>query len=304
MKNLKQIIRSRKVQAIFVISIAIILEIVFSMIYHSIRSETEYIECLYYSSQIIGGIFVISGVVIAVWQYYLSSKSSRTTLEVTQVQKAIDLAEYYKDNILSLYPAIRYVFDKTDISKIFQSIKISDMNDFDNDELTKLLTPEQIQKLKDIQRDDIFFNTVQQASLIYNLDIDLQLLFTSKCIENSTKEENEKMKEFIKQTMSSAFIRNYIQTILNNMEFFAMHFKHKTADETVVYQSLHQSYLEIVTALYYFICKQNTEDTSKYYTNIIWLYNEWSNQKNEKKQKQKEQSQKTISDGTIIKKII
>lgn len=289
---------SRKVMAIFIISSAIILEIVFSLIYYLFQSKIGYMECLYYSSQIIGGIFVISGVVIAVWQYYLSSKSSRTTLEITQVQKAIDLAEYYKDNILALFPAIRDVFNESGINEILKSIKISDIQHFDNDELHEFLSEDQIKKLRDIQKSHKFSEAVLKATITYNLNLNIYGTFYAN--EEVAEETKRQITAFNDYNIALAFMMDYIQTILNNMEFFAMHFSHNTANESVVYQSLHQSYLEIVSVLYYSISSKNIDNASKFYTNVIWLYKKWADYKKQKQDEQKEISRKAVTGGTII----
>lgn len=116
-----KILKSKKLIALLLILVAIISEFISAILYCSYYKTTNYSETLYYSSQIISSIFVIGGVVIAVWQYYLSSKSMKTDLEIQQVQRAIDLSEYYKNNILKHYPAIKYIFDETGISKKYKT---------------------------------------------------------------------------------------------------------------------------------------------------------------------------------------
>ena len=55
--------------------------------------------------------------------------------------------------------------------------------------------------------------------------------------------------------------------LLNNLEFFAMHFMNDVANEEIVYRSLHKTYIDI--------CLNNVKDGSKLYTNVIALYNKW-----------------------------
>ena len=71
--------------------------------------------------------------------------------------------------------------------------------------------------------------------------------------------------------ISSAFMNSIVTNMLNDMEYFAMHFSHETADDTVVYQSLHQTYLEIVHTVYYCIANVNKQGQSQYYTNLTVL---------------------------------
>ena len=97
--------------------------------------------------------------------------------------------------------------------------------------------------------------------------------YASISIDNETQEK----KIIIDGTVIlMKFMGNIVTEILNNLEFFAMHFSHEIADESVVYQSLHQTYLEIVYALYYNIAIKNEFRESKYFTNIIELYEKWN----------------------------
>lgn len=63
---------------------------------------------------------------------------------------------------------------------------------------------------------------------------------------------------------------------LNTLEYFCMYFNSGVADEETVYQSLHQSFLSMVKVLYFRIAYVNESGKDKYYTNIIELYNKWS----------------------------
>lgn len=288
--------KSKKVQAILLILAAIFTEFISAVIYRNINNTIPFPEILYYSSQIVTSIFVISGVVIAVWQYYLSSKSSKTDLEIVQVQRAIDLSEYYKDNILRYYPAIYYIFSHTGITDILDTIKPEQMKEFDSQELNHIFTPAQINRLKELQKTDEFVKSVIEANDIYNLHLK---------IHGSKREiEREGSIEITiaidKFSVAIAFTSNLINDVLNNMEFFALHFKHHTADESVIYQSLHQSYFEIILYMYYYIAKNNTDPTNKFYTNVIWLFNKWRETKNKQNSERCEKSRSIPYNGTII----
>lgn len=82
-----------------------------------------------------------------------------------------------------------------------------------------------------------------------------------------------------------------------------MHFKHKTADESVIYQSLHQTYLRSIPYLYYYIANANSDPSEKLYTNVIWLYEEWNKTKNQKIAEHAEKCASIIVDGTIVNNI-
>lgn len=254
-------ITKRKVLATIIIASALLFDLIITIIYKKYNSTLSYAEIMYYCTQIISSFFVISGVIIAVWQYYLSSKSMETDLAIRRVQRALDFTGYYKDNILIYYPIIRYIFNEAKISEIIKKIDGDKMNNFDAHELRMLFSDEDINKLKQIQYSQEFAQTVWKASLIYHPDnhslIDINIISDSFSI--------------------ISYVANLIDNLLNNMEFFALHFSHQLADESAAYQALHQSYLEIVYSLYYMIANRNTntDPTSKYYANVIWLFKIW-----------------------------
>jgi hypothetical protein len=277
--------KSRKFQAAILIFSAIILAYGSALICQNHDNSIPFTELLYYTSQITSSIFVISGVVIAVWQYYLSSKSSKTNLEINRVQRAIDLSEYYKDNILNYYPAIKYIFDNTGISEITGSIRLDQLHDFDSHELQNNFSPEQIKKLREIQTSDNFVKKAIEANAIYSLN-------DNKIVKVSKTEE--------KNTIMITYVSSLTDKLLNNLEFFALHFSHQTADESVVYQSLHQTYLEIVQYMYYDIANRNTDSTSKFYTNVIWLFGVWCDKKNQQSTDRSKKSRSIQSPGTVV----
>lgn len=289
--------KSRKVQATALIIFALIVELVSAIIYREINPALPFPEILYYSSQIISSIFVISGVVIAVWQYYLSSKSVQTDLALQQVQRAIDLSAYYKDNILKYIPAICYIFDKTNVMPILNKLKLSQMKNFDKHELEELLSANDIEFLKDSQYTENFYHAVIDANSMYNL----RLKFVTKTIK---QEQNGKEIETVAVNNNSiviSFFSDLLNNILNNMEFFALHFSHNTADESVVYQSLHQSYFDLILLMYYYIASQNDNPSYKYYTNVIELFHKWMQEKSKQTDDFSAKSNSIQRTGTKIK---
>lgn len=85
------------------------------------------------------------------------------------------------------------------------------------------------------------------------------------------------------------------------MEFFALHFSHNTADESVVYQSLHQSYFDLILLMYYYIASQNDNPSYKYYTNVIELFHKWMQEKSKQTDDFSAKSNSIQRTGTKIK---
>ncbi len=293
---MKKFFKSRKFIAILVIAFSILSEVILTLFFRD--KSSSFLETFYYSTQIISSMFVVGGVVIAVWQYYLSSKSARDELEIKQVQRAIDLSEYYKDNILKYVPAITYIFNESGITPILSKLKFSQLKTFDKAELEDLLSSEDIKTLKNSQYDKLFYNAVITANDMYNL----RMKFVTTTIK---QDHNGKEIETIAVNNASiviSFFADLLNNILNNMEFFALHFSHNTADESVVYQSLHQSYFELVRLTYYYIAVQNDNPSYKYYTNVIDLFHKWMNAKNEQKNALSEKANSVQRSGTKIEK--
>ncbi len=295
---MKNIFKSKKFLAVLLILIHVFASLLSALyfFYKGNTSSLPFFEILYYTTQILASIFVTSGVIIAVWQYYLTSQAHKKSQEIERVQKAIDLSEYYKDNILNRIPVIFYVFDQAGAANILKSIRPSQYKNFDKKELDDLFTPVQIEELKKIQDSDIFLSKIIEANEIFNLN----LSFSTR--PTIIKYENE---EYIALNISNTsiaieFMSNLINKTLNNMEYFALHFKHQTADESVIYQSLHQSYLKAIPYLYYYIANSNTDPSNKLYTNVIWLYNEWMKEKRKQNTSQAERDSISTRDGTII----
>ena len=77
---------------------------------HYMVNFRNYTETLYFVSQIINCMIVALGVIFAGWQFFLSKRDSARNMDIIRVQKAIDLSQFYKDNILGKYPPVRYIF--------------------------------------------------------------------------------------------------------------------------------------------------------------------------------------------------
>lgn len=264
-------------------------------------------------------IAIIFGTVLALVQYKLNSIQMKEAvkrdkeltelrmkslsmeiaqIELKQVQKAIELAEYYKDNILRLFEAVDYVYRNAGIQEILCAIKDESMIDFDSVELYRTLSKENIEKLRGIQKSEEFAKCVMEADQIFNMG--LSQGFVSQIVSDEVSDEKKKIFRVDITGIVNTFLREYVNAILNNLEYFAMNFSHGAADETVVYQSLHQTYLEIVHTFYYSICALNEPMQSRYYTNTIELYQKWHSRKLEQEEEIEQTRRKTTRKGTTI----
>ncbi|MCM1325871.1 MAG: hypothetical protein NC243_06635 [Lachnoclostridium sp.] len=288
---MKKLFFSKKVIAIILIILYVLVSTTATILYFFIKKDAtqSFFEIWYYSTQIFCSIFVTGGVIIAVWQYYLASQANKKSMEIERVQKAIDLSEYYKDNILNNLPAIYYIFNQSGATSILESVKPSQYQNFDKKELDSLFTLAQIKELKNIQDSEAFLQHILEANEIFNLN----LHFNIKPVFVKQDGNSQATIQISSKSICTEFMSNLINKTLNNLEYFALHFKHHTADESVVYQSLHQTYLQMITYLYYYIANSNTDPSNKLYTNVIWLYNEWM------KEKEKQNKNHILSDTAL-----
>lgn len=271
--------------SIFVISVLIFPIIFFNKINIGTNiwfdSNSSKLEILYYISQIISSILLVISLIFAVSQYYLELRSKRRSVDLEQIQKAIDLSEYYKDHILRKYIPIKYIFETSGVMDIINDIKESNIKDFDRRELYELLGTKKIDELKKIQYSDRFVKAIIEANDIYKLDLNIR--FKKAEIEKEGKVN--KVIQVETQSIMRCFLADIISSMLNDMEFFSMHFTHTTAEQSVVYQSLSPSYLEIVYYLYYYIADGNEPTQPYFYTNVTELYLLWREQ-NKKQSKE------------------
>lgn len=289
------ILNHRKIVTITIITLTIILNLICSYVFWTYKKDQfDFIELLYYVSQVISALFVISGVVIAVWQYYLSYIDSKRNMDIIRVQKAIDLSEYYKDNILSYIAPIKYIFLNSGINEILSKIDTSKIKYFDNKELRLFLNDDDIEELKIIQNSEKFFNVVIKANSIYNLGL-------SKDLIKYYQKSNNRPLSATDSEILSTILGKLITKVLNNMEFFSLHFTHEVADSSVVYKSLHQTYIIIVKMLYYHIAIKNPLSPSKYFTNIIELYELWNNKSIEDEEVYANGVRNLSNKGTVVK---
>lgn len=258
--------------------------------------------------QIICGIFVIIGTFIAVWQYSLSVNDSHENrereyqlhkkevfeMEKDRVQKAIDLAGYYKDYIVHDYAILKTIYTEMGVSDILNKINFCNIEHFDTDELNRYVSNADIKKIESIADD---------PKLVEVLTVISDACGTwRECKEVVTIEKDNKVSKQVKVS-ANAIINSFQgmqRGILNNIEYFAMHFTHGTADESVVYQSLHTTYLEIVEALYYDIASNNTGSEKKLFTNVVELYNIWNKEARKQKDSEVAAAREHVSKGKTL----
>lgn len=201
--------------------------------------------------------------------------------ERTSMEKAVDLARYYQEELLSRQIIIQHVFEDVGLNSMVDDLDLMGMCEFDPEELSELSKGKKnfIEEYTELSKSDKIatayrnYLAIDQSQGELNLKVD---------ITNHTEEDKEIANEMALKIVNSKMNEKYLHNFwcmafdfLNKLEFFSMNFKSKLADEEVLYQSLHQTYIAAVKILYVEIARMNAQPEDKYYTNIITLFNNW-----------------------------
>ncbi len=259
--------------------------------------------------QIITNIFVIIAGFIAIRQYLLSVKNTQKALEKDlemhekeiyqrdkeKIFQAIELAKYYKDDILPLMRKLKKIFMDIGIYDITKSIDKINMIDFDIIELEKNLSKSQIEQIQVSGADYHLSTVVQEQGIAYNISYNKDDNGTDNDVKSDTKKDSMDNLDNIDN------FGNMIMNILNSLEYFSMHFVHNTADHTVVYQPLHMTFLEVVRMLYYNISSINTKGEQKFYINTIILFKKWTKISIQQEKEENDAMRSAANIGKILK---
>lgn len=229
----------------------------------------EVLEDAYYITQILCAFVVMLGGIIGVWQYILAKQTEKNQYHNNRIQKAIDLSEYYKDNILCYITFIHAVYKEAGILDILNEVKQSDMQNFDVSELDKNFTTEQKKEIKKIIKSNKFVQIIVNNASIFSKEP----LYDKVLVEEEGKAVQ--IVQINQSKVMNYFRNNIICETLNNLEYFSLYFNYGLADKITVYQSLHQTYIEMIQMLYYDISINNKQGEQKLYTNVIELFNDW-----------------------------
>ncbi|MDD6642725.1 MAG: hypothetical protein PUF80_00635 [Firmicutes bacterium] len=236
----------------------------------------------------------VVSVICAVVAYKHQKKRARK-------ESACKLAQFYAENIIKKYSLVSSVFN---ICKTFEyikkSVEIDKIRNFDNEELEKILKAKKIEK-----KDFLLKATSFDPFVILNCRIaQIELLSDRSRIYSEFVEKSEKDDKLILK--NPAFLMNDfsqdITDLLNSLEWFSMNCNYRIADEELLYQSLHQTFISTIWMLYAFIASNNTNNENKMYTNIIDLFNLWRDRLNgivahaEKKKKKVDKEEAKIEE--------
>lgn len=197
---------------------------------------------------------------------------------------ACKLAEHYANVILDEHSFISNVYRMTGLDSYIKNvIDINSMHDFDKVELHGIL------KDKEYNADE-FMRKIH--------DIDPSIIMQCRMLRCRTTEERHSVLSGFtfkdpetgeNKIQNGAYLRLDLQQdisdLLNRLEYFSMNCRYGLADEEILYQSLHQTFISLVWILYPTISNRNVSNEDKLYTNVIWLFTKWRERLTEIKEK-------------------
>lgn len=193
----------------------------------------------------------------------------------TKKEAACTLAQYYADTILREYSYISNAYRASGLDeKIRAWFPLGSIHAFSSSEFSNTLRRAQVDAktvTRAIEQPEL--KTLHLARLLCRTDAQA---YTEPIREYAELSRASDAEQQLATTLLQNEFAQDINRLLNHIEYFAMNLRYGIADEALLYQSLHQSYISMLWMLYYYICKVNLEATEdKFFTNAIWLFTTW-----------------------------
>ena len=164
------------------------------------------------------------------------------------------------------------------------------MQYFNKNEIKRVYSQEVIARVKAINSSEKLAKCILMAESIYQLNLRLPH------IAGRDEDETEN-----KRLVLNSFGSEVISKALNNLEYFAFNFTHNVADESVIYQSLAPTYIDLVELLYYLIAQANDPNVAvNYYTNVTELYSIWKKRQSEQQEKIDREHISPVCKGSVL----
>ena len=253
-------------------------------------------------------------VLIAGVSAFYAYRAYKHQRERSRKEAACKLASHYAEVILEKDAFISSVYRTMGLDEyIHKTINMNDMEEFDREELEAILKKQGIELdafMKKLSTIDPFV-ILQNSMLRERSAADRCTTYSEYIVvDEETGERRIKNETYL----VSDFYQEIID-LLNQLEWFGMNFQYGLADEELLYQSLHQTFLSTVWRLYPWISSNNVNNEDKTYTNVIWLFDIWRKRlanikntaDNERKEREKtaeiarRMAEKASKDATSVK---
>lgn len=190
---------------------------------------------------------------------------------------ACDLAQYYANNIIEKYSFIGDVYSSNGFTELVKKVfPISKIKTFTRQEMVEFMAISEVdaesflEKAMSVPDESILKHQLRYAR---SAEVRTQYVQEYSLQKNADGDGNVLNKTNLLQEDFHAAE----STLLNDLEWFSMQCRYGIADEKLLYQSLHQTFLAEVQLLYIHISFLNENSEDKFYTNTIWLFELWRN---------------------------
>ena len=236
---------------------------------------------------VISGLLLIVTVVSAIY----AIRAYQHQKQRAKKEAGCKLARIYADVVLSKYKLVNEVMEKTELLDFIRYLfPMSAISSFSYSEMSELVEKagrsmdDVIAKMRTFDPLIILDAKLIQAKVPDEVR-SLQETFSE--YDPATHQRVPKNKEILLSQFEAS-----IRDLMNTLEWFAMYCRYGLADEEIIYQSLHQTYLSMVWLLYFYISSNNKSNADKYFTNVIWLFERWRNRLNEQTDLARQDQQK------------
>ena len=222
-------------------------------------------------------------IITALWSMYQYTKN----IARKQQERGAEIAKLFAHDLLNKCTILGKVILKSGIGELFklEELDYRVFKNFDRDEIFDIYGKDELILTK-LRR--LLFSQETQEIYIECLKENINL--------NNTKDSSNitDYKEIfiLDNSNMPVLFSQLVSLTLNELEYISMYIASQAAGSKYVYQSLHQIFLRTIKLLAPIIALQNKDYSDKYYTNIIFVYNEWAELrqiglKREKKNKEK-----------------
>ncbi len=199
------------------------------------------------------------------------------------------------------YSIVKTVFANANILQLIQDKRpLKEIKDFDINELQEIYIQSEINKLASLKNNNEFIEAIRNTYILRKMDINGIIVNTAAAEGKGSTIVTYCVN---KEELTNDFFAKYITDTLNNAEYFAMAFIHNIADESVIFQSIYPTYLEMCFVLYFYIARNSDPATAKLYSNVAELYNVWRKKETKQKEEIKNHTRKaSFNRGTVVEK--
>lgn len=218
-------------------------------------------ENLYYISQILASIIVVSGLFVSVLQYIDTSLTNADIRKREKKVKAAEMANNFQKDLLPLMNVLSRAYSDANLrDEVLEKIKQADPQMFNREEVGKIFSEKEIARI---------FTKLQGAYLYRfykpekeEVDPETGKITSVRFNEKNIDEAADKLSDTI-------------MALANGMEYFSINFNSGIADDDTVYQSLHGVFFRCVYMVYLFAFRNNVKESDRTFSNMSSLYLRW-----------------------------